>query len=107
MLVSVEFFGTWRTLVGHRSLTVPLTDGDTLLALVSELASQSGREFHDWLVNPETGELWSTFALMVNGVLIDRASELALRLQDGDSIAFLHPIQGGLGPPAETILRRR
>ena len=94
--VTVSFFGIWRDLVGSRNLAVTVPTGCTLAGLVAHLSSRYGAEFQQWLVNPTTGELWSSFALAVNDALMDRAADLGRELHTGDRVAFFHQVTGGV-----------
>ena len=63
MDIAVELYGMWRDIAGSRSVIVTLESGSTLNDLVCDLASRYGEDFRKLLVNPATGELWSTFAV--------------------------------------------
>jgi molybdopterin converting factor small subunit len=94
--VTVEFFGVWRDLAGSRGLLVTLPIGCTVTDLVAHLSSRYGQNLQEWLVNPATGELWSSFAVGINDSLIDRAGEMFQELHAGDRVFFFHPVVGGV-----------
>lgn len=93
--VAVELYGMWRDLGGSKRLIVPIPSGSTLADLVTHLSRRSGEDFHRLLINPATGELWSSFAVAVNDALIERAAEMDRVLRADDRVTFLHPVAGG------------
>ncbi len=91
----------WRDIAGSRSVTVTLASGSTLNDLVRDLAARYGEDFHKLLVNPSTGELWSTFAVAVNDSPIERAAEMGRELRADDRVTLLHPVAGGVDSAQE------
>ncbi len=94
MDIVVELYGMWRDIAGSRSVIVTLASGSTLNDLVSDLASRYGEDFHKLLIDPATGELWSTFAVAVNDSPIERAAEMGRELRADDRVTSLHPVAG-------------
>ena len=95
MNIAVELYGMWRDIAGSSSVTVTLASGSTLHDLVRDLAARYGEDFHTLLINPATGELWSTFAVAVNDLPIERAAEMDRELRADDRVMLLHPVAGG------------
>jgi molybdopterin converting factor subunit 1 len=85
MRVTVKLFGSLREAVGDKELGVELPDG----ARVSEL--------RDLLVEryPAFDQLGPRIAVSVNFELADLEQEQSL--SDGDEVAFLPPVSGGIG----------
>jgi molybdopterin converting factor small subunit len=93
--VTVELYGMWRDIGGAKRAVLSLPSGCTLTDLVVRLGARSGEDFQKLLINPATGELWSSFAIAVNNALIERAAEMCRELQANDLVSFFHPVAGG------------
>lgn len=95
--ITVDLFGNWRDLVGSPSMGIDLPVGSNLQSAVTLLASRYGREFQDWLVNAESGQLWNSFSMALNGKFVDQVLDLDWELAEGDRLSFFHPVVGGNG----------
>ena len=95
MRVKVELFGNWRDLVGSPSVEIEMPEGSTLRTVVELLAARYGNELEDWLVDPETGRMWSPFSMGLNNTFVDGVDDLTRELNEGDRVSLFHPVVGG------------
>lgn len=95
MQITVRFSGPLRTLAGHQSLTLSLTDKATLRDLLHVLRGLLPRLFVEQVVTPlETGA--GPLALMlVNRVHPHGPTDLDRSLSEGDVVVFVPPMAGG------------
>ena len=82
MRVDVLYFGTLKDLFALEQETLDLPDGSTVEALMSLLRARTSKQ----------SDIWRTLAVAVNR---DYAG-LATVLRDGDEVAFLPPVSGGV-----------
>ncbi|RZU42973.1 molybdopterin converting factor subunit 1 [Edaphobacter modestus] len=82
MQVTVLYFGVLKDMVGHRSSEMDLPEGLSVAGLVERHAAQLG----------SSGEFWDSIAVAVNQQYA-KAEDV---LHDGDEIALLPPVSGGL-----------
>jgi molybdopterin synthase catalytic subunit len=82
MQIKVLFFGVTRDLTGLQEEQAEIPEGANLEGLWDRYAARF----------PRLSDLSSVLLLAVNQEIADRAS----RLQDGDEVAFLPPVSGGL-----------
>lgn len=90
--VTVKFFATVREVTGVRSIEI---DADTIRDVLDELKKRYGKQFHDTVIDPETGELRRFYSFMVNGKRVELLNGYDTRLNEGDSVALFPPIGGG------------
>jgi molybdopterin converting factor subunit 1 len=83
MQVTVLYFGVLKDMVGHRSSEMDLPEGLPVAGLVERHAAQLG----------SSREFWASIAVAVNQHYA-KAEDV---LQDGDEVALLPPVSGGLG----------
>ena len=69
--------------------------GETLLAALSRLAEIHGAGLAQVLFDQETGKLKSSFALAVNGQVVNHGASQEQPLSPGDEIALLPAFAGG------------
>lgn len=89
MTVRVLFFGPVRDLLGAREQTVDLPAGATLRALFDHYAARV----------PRLNDLAASIVLARNQEFADPGAILS----DGDEVAFLPPVSGGLGNYTQVI----
>lgn len=68
----------------------PFSSG-TVADLIESLAQGYGPRFRELAVDPTSGGIPDTIAILVNG----QRPELSLKLREGDEVAFLMPLAGG------------
>jgi sulfur-carrier protein len=82
MKVRVLYFGVLKDMVGHRSSEMDLPEGLSVAELVERHEAQLG----------SSTEFWDSIAVAVNQHYA-KAEEV---LHDGDEVALLPPVSGGL-----------
>ena len=86
MQVQVLFFGMLREQMGRSGQPAELPEGSSVGDLLRILPAQSS--------NPHMPELWSRLAVAVNR----EYATASHTLRDGDEVALLPPVSGGLEP---------
>jgi molybdopterin converting factor small subunit len=86
--VEVLYFGVLREVFGAEKTTVALEDGADVGALLSVLRGVSSNQ----AAADSPGKLWTTLAVAVNR----EYAGLGTMLNDGDEVALLPPVSGGL-----------
>jgi molybdopterin converting factor subunit 1 len=82
MQVHVLYFGVLKDVLQKQKEVLPLAEGATVNTLIDLCRQRS----------PEKTQLWQSLAIAVNQQYAD-ASHV---LQDGDEVALLPPVSGGL-----------
>ena len=82
MRVDVLYFGTLKDLFGLEQQPLDVPDGATVQTLLSLLQAQTSKQ----------SDVWRTLAVAVNR----EYAGLSTALQDGDEVALLPPVSGGL-----------
>ena len=93
MQVTVKLFGEFREAAGRERVELELPAGATCgeaLQRLSQLAPKVGE-----LIFDEAGKLRDHLHVFLNGRNVSTLGGLAVRLSDGDSVAFFPPIGGG------------
>jgi molybdopterin synthase sulfur carrier subunit len=92
MLIRVRFFGDLRKNIDKRWMVVEVSQGSTLLELISNIASTLDSSLLDKLV--EKNAVRSENRILVNGRNINYLNKLNTKLSDGDIVTIM-PIAGG------------
>jgi molybdopterin synthase sulfur carrier subunit len=92
LLIRVRFFGDLRKNIDKRWMVVEVSQGSTLLELISNIASTLDSSLLDKLV--EKNAVRSENRILVNGRNINYLNKLNTKLSDGDIVTIM-PIAGG------------
>ncbi len=97
MLVTVKFFGVFKSLAGQRELRLELEEGTTLRQALGVIGGRLAPEFSDQVLAPlEKGPVTSLQALiLLNQIHLHDAAEFDRLLADGDVVAWVPPMEGG------------
>jgi molybdopterin converting factor subunit 1 len=96
--VKVLYFGVLRDVIGGSDEVVELADGATVGELLGLLR---GRTSNDWMVTEQgkAEQLWRSLAVAVNR----EYGSASIVLRDGDEVALLPPVSGGLCREREPV----
>ena len=83
MQVTVKFFATYREIAGSKELTLRLTDGSTIRALLDSIYAK----------HPRLKGYEESMILAVN----HEFAEPSVKLREGDEVALMPPVSGGAG----------
>lgn len=97
MKVSVRFFTSLREIVGKREETLSFSEGErvTIDLVLKVMRKTHGKEFADYVYDPQTRQVKSFLQLLVNGRTASTMNGLQTVLEDGDVLAILPPVGGG------------
>jgi molybdopterin synthase catalytic subunit len=96
MQVRVLFFGVLKDLLSSSGETVTLAEGSTVADLTEQL--RNGRSTHR--AESAGHPVWGALAVAVNREYANRSAVL----RDGDEVALLPPVSGGVEDAAEPIV---
>ena len=82
MRVTVLYFAVLKDLLGVEREYLKFSEGETVAGLVLELRRRASKQ----------SDVWKSLAVAVNGVYAPRTTVL----RDGDEVALLPPVSGGL-----------
>lgn len=88
MKVTVKLFSLLRELVGNKSIDVELREGSTIEGLIEKMVSIYGLEFEKNIRHFNGLQVFLT----LNG----EGARLDSKLKNGDIVAFLPPVAGGV-----------
>lgn len=97
MKISVRFFTTLREITNKREETLqfPNDKNITIDAVLRILLNQYGKDFVDYVYDPDTSEVKGFLQFLVNGKSASTQNGLQTELKDGDVLAILPPVGGG------------
>jgi len=91
--ITVKFYALLRRRLGTAAIEIE-ADGVSLLELLALAEAQVGQRFLDELLDPETGLLDGTMAL-VNGENVRLKQHLETLVNAGDTVDLFSPAGGG------------
>ena len=92
--MQVNFYATYRQIVGKKTVEIPLDEGATLSQLVENLVGDYPALRSEWL--DDQGHLYGHVHLFVNGRdLPFLENALDTRLQADDTVSVFPPVGGG------------
>ncbi len=91
--ITVKFYALLRRRLGTAAIEIE-ADGVSLLELLALAEAQVGQRFLDELLDPETGLLDGTMAL-VNGENVRLKQHLETIVNAGDTVDLFSPAGGG------------
>jgi len=92
--VQLRLFGAFGVLAGKNKDDVMLPASSTVYSLLRGLSDVYGKDFRDELFSGAC-ELNESFAVMINGAIIDPVNAGEIYLNPGDDIALLPVFMGG------------
>ena len=97
MRVSVRFFTSLREITGKREeiLVLPNNVEVTVDRVLEILSDRYGKEFVEYVYDPETHEVKRFLQFLINGKSASTNNGLKTALRDGDVLAILPPVGGG------------
>lgn len=97
MKISVRFFTTLREITNKREETLqfPNDKNITIDAVLQILSNQYGKDFVDYVYDPDTSKVKGFLQFLVNGKSASTQNGLQTELKDGDVLAILPPVGGG------------
>jgi len=95
MKIKIRFIGPFSYIIGSREVELAAEEGLTLKQLFVKLDMELGQRFsknitRQLAIHQELQQL-----ILVNGILISSKGGLETRLNDGDVISFVPPMEGG------------
>lgn len=94
MRITIEVYGYLADVAGIKKQAIEVA-GATVRALLSEMSRTWSPRFMR-VVLDENGDLTSQVSIFVNSVTINDQQGLETRLQDGDQVVFMQPMEGGM-----------
>lgn len=100
MKVSVRFFTTLREITGKREeiLEFQKEEAVTVEDVLNRLAEFYGEGFVNYIYDSKTRDVKSFLQFLVNGRSTTTLKGLKTELRDGDILAIIPPVGGGLCP---------
>ena len=92
--VKLKTFSVIRDVLGSDVINVEVGDPATVGGLFSTLLCQYGQPFKEKVCDPSTGKI-TPFLIRLNEKIIRSTSDMDVKIQDDDEIAFIFPIGGG------------
>jgi molybdopterin synthase sulfur carrier subunit len=93
MKITVEVYGYLADVAGVKKQTIEIA-GPTVRALLAEMSRTWSPRFMR-IVLDENGDLTAQVSIFVNSITINDQQGLETRLQDGDQVVFMQPMEGG------------
>ncbi|TEB04447.1 ThiS family protein [Pelotomaculum schinkii] len=93
--VNVHVLMSVKEVIGASKIALQIHDSATLKELVDLLVDNYGEKFSDLVINPDTGEPYKYFRLVLNGRDIIFLNGMKTTLSDGDEFLIIPPIGGG------------
>jgi len=96
----VRFFTTLREITGKREETLEFPDDEdvTVEKVLGKLAERYGKGFVEYVYDSRSGDVKDFLQFLVNGRSTSTLKGLKTELRDGDILAILPPVGGGLCP---------
>ena len=94
MKVTVQYFAIIREIVDLREEVLNLTEGCTVLDLLSFLGSKH-QKLKDYVIDPKTGIPRTSIQYLIGDKLISALNGFSTILQDGNVFAIIPPVGGG------------
>ncbi len=97
MKVSVRFFTSLREITNKREETLEFSNDKkiTINAALQTLSERYGKDFIDYVYDPDTNEVRGFLQFLVNGKSASTQNGLQTELKDDDVLAILPPVGGG------------
>jgi molybdopterin converting factor small subunit len=96
MQIQIRFVGSMRNLAGTAEKSVELPEGSTLMTLFDQLRQMLPEAFISRIIHPDLMNKESLSTLItINRKSVSGQEFLEYLLEDGDSIAFVPPMEGG------------
>jgi len=96
MKIQIRFAGSMRNLAGTNEMSLELTEGSTIMILIDRLCQILPDEFITGILKPALfNENALSTLITINRKAISGQEFLETLLEDGDSIAFVPPMEGG------------
>ncbi len=95
MKVKVQYLGLVKTYTNKTHEEVKLEEPATVFDLLSQLASQFGKQFTDEIYEPGAKDVKPMFTVMVNGVVTGQLAGLDTKLNEGDTVILMPLMTGG------------
>lgn len=92
--VTVQAYANLGDILGSRRVEVS-SRARTVGELIDYLAKQYGASFKERLIDQRTGELKSSYRILVNGRNIESLEKLKTKIFEGDRVLFFPPVGGG------------
>lgn len=93
MSIVVKFFATFRDLIGHNQVELPIQAPIPLRKVLDQLFAMYGEKLQNNIL--ENGKIRHMVKILVNGRAIRWLANLDTPIQEGDTIAIFPPIGGG------------
>lgn len=79
----------------EENLTLKDTKSTTIKGVLNILAERYGKDFVEYVYDPENGQVKIFLQFLVNGKSAPTSRGLSTRLADGDVLVIMPPIAGG------------
>jgi molybdopterin synthase sulfur carrier subunit len=95
MEIQTKYFAALREIVGKKIETMQLDEGARVQEVIKLLIAAYGKPLEAQLFD-ERGRLSASYQILINGINIGTLEGLATPLKEGDTIAILPPVGGGV-----------
>ena len=95
MRIQIKFFAALREIIGKKFEFIELDDGARLQNVLRKLIETYGTPFEQHLFD-EQGKLSSSYQILINGINIGTLEGVETSLKEGDTVAILPPVGGGM-----------
>lgn len=96
MKVKVKLFTTLRELAGSSEIEIKVSDDGTIRDLIEKVASSLGEEAFNYLYCRDGRMIDPSIRFLVNGIDVQNLIGFETMLHEGDVVAIIPPIGGGL-----------
>lgn len=95
MKINIRFTGQLRILANRRSMVASLPEGASLRTLLEQLCQEMPVEFNEKVCAFMLNQNAPLTLILVNHNPLQNSSDLEKPLAEGDTIAFVPPMEGG------------
>lgn len=95
--VEVRVFFNLRNIIKKKNLNIEIKDGITVKGVMDQLIDLYGTPLRKALIDPKSGEIYSFYWILLNGMDIRGLEEgINTELKGGEIISIMQSVAGGI-----------